>query len=205
MNWYRARWINNPFVDTLLKRLFTLALALVVSVAGVLLVSALIGDSGATETSYGVRKRALRVGLIFAVWIAIEAVRLIIQPIRAAITGKFLDEFAAHKEERRRARAARSPQGQRIAPGSTSVYRGQDPAAAGVPLELRITNVVGFHLEAQRWPDPQAAPGTDEYFHAQAISELNRAARNPEAPKDVQRSVKTMDFHDKQGTWRQRY
>ena len=205
MSWYRARWINIPFVDTLLKRLFTLALALVVSVAGVLLVSALIGDSGATETSYGVRKRALRIGLIFAIWIAIEVLRLIIQPIRAAITGKFLDEIAAHKEERRRAQAARSPQVQRIAPGSTYVYKGQDPAAAGVPLELRITNVAGFYSEAKRWPDPQAAPGTDEYFFAQAIAELNRAARHPEPPKDVRRSVKMLDFLDKQGNWRERY
>ncbi len=205
MSWYRARWINTAWLDTLLKRLLTLAIALVVAVVVIFIVSAVMGDGGATETSYGVRKGALRIALIFLVWIGFEVVRLIIQPIRAAVSGTFLDEYAARRQERAHAAQARMPTAKRIAPGSTAIFKGQDPAAAGMALGVRVANVAGFYNEAKRWPDPQAAPGSDEYFHAQTLAELNREVRHPEAPKSVQRDAKLLDFLDKEHGWRGHY
>lgn len=211
MNWYRARWINNAVLDTLFKRFFTLVIALVVAVLGIYLISAFMGDAGAMDTSYGVRKRALRFGIIFAVWIAVEVIRLLVHTIRAAVTGKFLDEHAqrgAEKAQRRAERAherqERSASGQMTAAGSTYIYRGQDPIATNVPLYTRATNAGLFITQAGRLPEPTAAAGTDEYFHAQTVSEVAREIRNPSASKDVQRSAKFLDSCDKTNSWRTR-
>lgn len=209
MSWYQARWINNAVLDTLFKRLFTLALALVVTVLGIYLMSAFMGDGGATDTSYGVRKRALRLGIIFLVWITVEVVRLIVQTLRAAVSGKFLDEYAQRRVDRDQRRAQqrhdRSPSTKLTAPGSTYIYKGEDPIAKNVPLNTRATNAGLFMSQAGRLPEPTAAAGTDEYFHAQTLAEVVREVRNPAASKDVHRSAKFLDSCDKSKTWRDRY
>jgi len=211
VGWYHARWVNIAVLDTLLKRLFTLVLSLVVTVVVLYGISAVMGDGGATETSYGVRKNVLRLGLIFAVWIVIEVVRLIVHTVRAAVTGRYLDEYAQRREERAQQQAeraqdseGRSSSDKLTAPGTTYLYKGEDPVAKGVPLLTRATNAGLFITQAGRLPDPSAAAGTDEFVHAQALAEVAREVRGPSPSKDANRSAKFLDSCDKSKSWRER-
>jgi len=198
MAWFSDRWVNVAVLDTLLKRLFTLMLSIAVTFGVFGLLAALLDAEDAR------RKSVLRLVLILGVWIIVEAIRFIVHTLRAAFTGRFLDEYAAQRADKAQSRAASSPAAAVSAAGSTATYQGEDPAAT-VPLSTRIVQVTAFYVTARRWPDPSAAPGTDEYFHGRTIAELEAILRSPEAPKSARRDERLLNSMDKSQGWRDRY
>jgi hypothetical protein len=98
MKFMRKRWVPIAWVDALAKRLAGFVFALVTTYAVLRLLMLVIGDDG--DPGYKTKKGLIYIVLVMAIWIIVTAVKLVVLPIRSAITGKFLDEYAQDKADR---------------------------------------------------------------------------------------------------------
>lgn len=197
MKFYDARWVSVAWLDTLLKRIFDLALAGTVTLLAVWGLSFLDASD--------VRRKNVLYGMLLLVgWLIVASVRLIVHTIRAAISGKFLDEYAAAKASKAqqvKTRAAKAYSPPVFDPHF--VYKGQDPIQAGRPLKRRIDEVWFFQSHQRRMPALDAPHGTDEYFFAETLKTLARAVDSGVATPDELKRAKYVDSFD--NTWREVY
>ena len=197
MKFYDARWVSVAWLDTLLKRIFDLALAGTVTLLAVWGLSFLDASD--------VRRKNVLYGMLLLVgWLIVASVRLIVHTIRAAISGKFLDEYAAAKASK--AQEVKTKAAKAYSPPVFDphfVYKGQDPIQAGRPLKRRIDEVWFFQSHQRRMPALDAPHGTDEYFFAETLKTLARAVDSGVATPDELKRAKYVDSFD--NTWREVY
>ncbi len=197
MKFYDARWVSVAWLDTLLKRIFDLALAGTVTLLAVWGLSFLDASD--------VRRKNVLYGMLLLVgWLIVASVRLIVHTIRAAISGKFLDEYAAAKASK--AQQVKTKAAKAYSPPVFDphfVYKGQDPIQAGRPLKRRIDEVWFFQSHQRRMPALDAPHGTDEYFFAETLKTLARAVNSGVATPDELKRAKYVDSFD--NTWREVY
>lgn len=198
MKFYEARWVPVAWLDTLLKRIFDLALAIAVTLL------AFWGLTLILDPGDGPRKNVLYMVLVLVIWIVVATVRLIVHPIRAAISGKFLDEYAAAKASK--AQEVKTKAAKAYSPPVFDphfVYKGQDPIQASRPLKRRIDDVWFFQSHQRRMPALDAPHGTDEYFFTETLKTLARAVNSGVATPDELKRAKYVDSFD--NTWREVY
>ena len=197
MKFYDARWVSVAWLDTLLKRIFDLALAGTVTLLAVWGLSFLDASD--------VRRKNVLYGMLLLVgWLIVASVRLIVHTIRAAISGNFLDEYAAAKASK--AQEVKTKAAKAYSPPVFDphfVYKGQDPIQAGRPLKRRIDEVWFFQSHQRRMPALDAPHGTDEYFFAETLKTLARAVDSGVATPDELKRAKYVDSFD--NTWREVY
>lgn len=197
MKFYDARWVSVAWLDTLLKRIFDLALAGTVTLLAVWGLSFLDASD--------VRRKNVLYGMLLLVgWLIVASVRLIVHTIRAAISGKFLDEYAAAKASK--AQQVKTKAAKAYSPPVFDphfVYKGQDPIQAGRPLKRRIDEVWFFQSHQRRMPALDAPHGSDEYFFAETLKTLARAVNSGVATPDELKRAKYVDSFD--NTWREVY
>lgn len=90
---YSARWVNVAWIDALLKRLAILVVSILVSYGLLLLVALIFGEDADP------RKRELKQLIYLLVflggWIVWNALRVLVDPVRCAISGSFLGDRSA--------------------------------------------------------------------------------------------------------------
>lgn len=197
MAWMRRRWVQVAWLDTALKRLLHLLIALGVSFGFLWTIAILSADE--TNPSRRFVKSLIYAVLVFVIWILVALVKFIALPIRAARSGKFLDEYAVEKVRKTRA----LQQGLSEPSASTTLYKGIDPAQKGRSLKKRVNDVYGFRLLNQRMPTREAPVGSDEYFYAQTLTELARALDSGVATPEQEKLGKDIDSLSE--GWRQAY
>jgi hypothetical protein len=205
MGWYRTRWARKPWLDALAHRAFDLVVTAIVLYGVIYLVVVVIYDP--TDVTSRGRAKLAWLGIIMLVTLAYLLLRLIFHPIRAARTGRFLDEIAALKardDAAARERVASMPPRPAVDPRTQ--YRGIDPVDSGLELTQRVRNVgvfAAFHN--LRLPDAAAEPGSDESFHAAALSELAQVMNSGTMTPKQAKVVRYIDSVYKHSDWRGRF
>ena len=95
MRWYRERWVRNPVLDVFLKRLLALAVALLVSYAGLRLLLASYADDEPLLGQHRLKYPLMLVAFL-GCWVLWSAASLVIDSVRAIRRQRLDREGAAH-------------------------------------------------------------------------------------------------------------